>query len=246
MLNHLIKELDERFEISANRNTTDFSGTVAEISLSKYSMAFGAYYLINKLGQVSSFDEMKGMIQSGFTGLYIPEMNSNLFKIPQEKQYGKTLGDHLIFTFLAYNNVWSDKYCGHINNKVIGLACFLHDIGKVHDVNNHAKIGADIVCKFSLRYMGYFKNKIDDCTDLYNIVLNHMRPLGYQRGEKWSDSAVEKFIIDCGNKDVALSTVVLAMCDKFASTRNKSYLEPLEELCTRIIHITDSAKKSES
>jgi hypothetical protein len=142
--------------------------------------------------------------------------------------------------------VWQNKYFANVNKEIIGASCILHDIGKVYDVNNHAKIGADIACKFYIKYNAFLKGRIDSCTDIYNVVLNHMRPLGYQRGEQWSDLAVSKFIVDCGGTEQALLTVLLSMCDKYASTRNKKFLVKLEELCTRIIVISNSQKELEN
>lgn len=257
MISNLYKNMQEHFESVCNFSGDVHSGITEAIGINEFSKAFGAYYFINSCLSINSFDHIQGMIKSGFLSLYIHEMNASLFKIPQNKQYGKNLGDHLIFTLLAMNSVSSKMYMSkykhtiediysHIDLQVIGLACLLHDVGKVYDVNNHAKIGADIACKFSIQHVKFLDKKIEACTDLYNIILNHMRPLGYQRGEQWSDGAVKNFIVDCGGTSQALSTVFVAMCDKYASTRNLDFLERLIELCDRIIRMRNSLEKSEN
>ena len=66
------------------------------------------------------------------------------------------------------------------------------------------------------------------------IILLHMRPLGYQRDEIWSDKAVGKFIRDSYGKEVAILIVIFSAIDKYASTKNFFYLDKLVELCYRI------------
>ena len=113
--------------------------------------------------------------------------------------------------------------------KILYFAALLHDIGKIEDVDTHNIVGASYSKDICLNFKPFIN--IKNLNIIVPILINlHMRPLGYQRGERWSNLAIEKFICDNYDKTTSLLTIILSTIDKYSSSKNYAYLETLIEL----------------
>ncbi len=158
---------------------------------------------------------------------YIFYIIEDLKYIPQRKSGSKDAFEH---TLRVIEKTPAD-------HNILRWVALLHDTGKIkslavdYNFHNHARYSrenAEIICKvFHVPYAD------DVCT----IVENHMYPLDYQRQPDWTNTAIRKFINRCGNKEIALDTVLFSTYDKAAEHPEEEYVKTLEELYERIVNI---------
>ena len=210
---------------------------------SKYSRLFGQFILTKMICHPVGFNCLNNIYLSGFLEKYIPEFQ-DIHLLNQDKKFGKNLWEHSLLCYthvdeilLLFNLADLKRSIFNIDSeevrKILYFGALLHDIGKVDDVSLHASIGASYAKDICLNFEEFVSVK--NLNIIVPIVIHsHMRPLGYQRGENWSDNAIEKFIIDNYDKTISLITIILAAIDKYASSKNYIYLEPLIELFMRV------------
>lgn len=200
---------------------------------------YGAWLFYKLINMNLSYKCLRGMYYSGFISLFIPCLEESHLLI-QDKRFGKNLAEHSLLTLLALDYVCKESmYCDIFEYTlydpvpVLSFSSLLHDIGKAYDMEKHELIGAEKAEEYGNLFASIVGNDFLG-EHLYLIILNHMRPLGYQRGEKWSDEAIRKFIDDCNGKGIALMTIVVSMADKYASTQTFSHLVLLYDLFDKV------------
>ena len=213
---------------------------------SKYSRLFGQFIFCKLIFSNINYNCINTLYNKKLMEIYIPYFK-DIHLIPQDKKYGKNLLEH---TLLCYTSVLDISMLFNIKGlnsnifnldyndvlKIMYFSALLHDIGKIDDIREHCLIGYGISKEIS-KYFSPFVDVIGFETIVPIIVKNHMRPFGIQRGEYWSDHAIKKFIIDCNDKTTAMLTVILSAVDKYASTKNVIFIEPLIKLFLRIYKI---------
>ena len=213
-----------------------------------YSRWFGLWMLNQYLFKYNlhsgNYSLIFGLYESKFLTKYFKDFE-DIHKIGQMKKFGKNLLDHtilcmdscfdiLVFTGFLFNSR-DVSICG-LNTfeiyEVLRFCSMFHDIGKIEQDMNHEKYSAEIAEEYLKKIYPYGFPSTQDVA--IGVILSHMKPHGYGRGEKWGNNAINNFVEGCGSKGIAQLSVLMAIIDKYASTRNFRECGFLIELYSKI------------
>lgn len=177
---------------------------------------------------IKYFDRL-GLVEIFFYDVF------NLKEVPQDK---KDVFDAFDHTLKVLNEV--DKLFP--NDRDMKLAALYHDTGKFdtwlqcknfyeHELYSVKRFNS--MCNQLGGEQNYPHPIVKNYDRVSNIILNHMRPLQYQRNPNWTDSAVCRFDKRCNGytEDV----INFAICDKLA--HHSSYIDELHELMDRVLKL---------
>ncbi|MFH1386738.1 MAG: HD domain-containing protein, partial [bacterium] len=164
------------------------------------------------------------MRQSGLLKIVLPELDA-CFGVAQPPE------------FHPHDVYWHSLYscdAAPINNLSVRLAALFHDLGKPsckvdHTFYNHDQAGAKMVEKLMKR----LKFSASDTDKVVNLVANHM----FDYSNKWSDSAVRRFIRRIGGVENVGDLFALRRSDTKAMklTVGSDYLVELQKRIDKII-----------
>ena len=160
------------------------------------------------------------MVQTGLGEVVLPEVGAMRLAIDEHHQH-KDVYQHSL-TVLRQAIALEEPPPSGGPDLVLRWAALLHDIGKPatrrHEpdggvsFHHHEVVGAKMVRK-RMRALKYSKQMVDDVSQL---VYLHLRFHGYG-DDKWTDSAVRRYVTDAGPLLARLHKLVRADC----TTRNK-------------------------
>jgi len=203
-----IKRLKERLKIvSAERVQAELSKLLLGLAPSQ-----GLYYLAT----------------TGLSDEFLPEL-SELASCVDPLHRHKDLLEH---TLTVVENVPADLE--------LRLAALLHDIGKPRTKSfgpdgvhfyHHEMLGAKMA-KRRLRALKYPGKVIENTI---KIIEMHMRFHTYRLG--WADSAVRRYVRDCGSNLAKINQLVRADCTSRNPNQSRKFARLLDELDQRIAYL---------
>ncbi len=167
------------------------------------------------------------MVETGVLSAYMPEWANASYYVPSNAAHKFTVGEHVLETVKELARLreaaqrgefpWVDVWSGVVDEPMLFLAAFLHDLGKAVNEREHERIGVEIVRRVGKR-LGLPEDRVNL---LEKLVRLHMLLLSTAR---LRDIYALDTLRTCANKVSNEPLLKMLLLHSFADARSVSEL----------------------